>query len=67
MPRALEPGVTQITLHLGTDSEEMDAIMPVHVDRVNDFRAFSDATTRALIEERDIRLVQWRDIGAAYC
>ena len=67
MLRALEPGVTQITLHLGTDSEEMDAVMPVHIDRVNDFRTFSDATTRALIEERDIRLVQWRDIGAAYC
>jgi chitin disaccharide deacetylase len=65
--RALEPGVTQITLHLGTDSEEMAAIMPVHIDRVNDLRAFSDASTRALIESESIQLVQWRDIGAAYC
>ncbi len=64
---ALEPGVTQITLHLGTDSEEMAAIMPVHIDRVNDLRAFSDPSTRALIEDEGIELVQWRDIGAAYC
>ncbi len=65
--RALEPGVTQITLHLGTDSDEMTAIMPEHIDRVNDLLAFSDPSTRALIEDEGIRLVQWRDIGAAYC
>ena len=65
--RALEPGVTQITLHLGTDSEEMAAIMPEHRDRVNDLRSFSDPSTRSLIEAEGIELVQWRDIGAAYC
>lgn len=66
MLRALDPGVTQITVHLGTDSAEMSAIMPEHRDRVNDFRAFSDPATRALVEDENIRLVQWRDIGEAY-
>ena len=65
--RGLEPGLTQITLHLGTDSEEMAAIMPVHIDRVHDGLAFADPATRARIDDEGIQLVQWRDIGDAYC
>lgn len=60
--RRLKPGVSQIIVHLGDDSNEMRAIMNSWLARQNDARIFHHPTTRALLEELGIRLIGWREI-----
>lgn len=60
--RRLKPGVSQIIVHLGDDSDEMRAIMNSWLTRQNDDRILRHPTTRALLEELGIRLIGWREI-----
>lgn len=65
----LEPGVTQIIVHLAYDDPEMQAVTVDHPDfgsawRQRDFDFFSSPAFDRLLEEHDIKLITWREIGA---
>lgn len=61
--RNLEPGVTQIILHLAMDDDEIRNITSNYMSRYNDYRIFTDPETRQLIDELQIKLIGWRDIA----
>jgi len=60
--RHLKPGASQIIVHLGDDSPEIQAVMNSWQARQNDVRVFRDPSTRALLQEEGIRLIGWRAI-----
>lgn len=66
--RSLEPGVTEIVIHLAYDDAEMQAVTIDHPDwgstwRQADFDFFTSDACRRILEEEKILLVTWRDIG----
>jgi predicted glycoside hydrolase/deacetylase ChbG (UPF0249 family) len=63
--RALRPGVTQIILHLGTNSDELKAITSSANARYGDFLAFTHPETKQHIKELGIKLIGWRELAEA--
>ncbi|HKG23820.1 MAG TPA: polysaccharide deacetylase family protein [Blastocatellia bacterium] len=66
--KSLQPGITQVILHLAYDDEEMRATTVNHPDwgagwRQRDFDFFTGEKFRQLLREHDIKLVTWREIG----
>jgi predicted glycoside hydrolase/deacetylase ChbG (UPF0249 family) len=66
--RHLEPGVTQVTIHLAYDDEEMRAITDHHPDwgaawRQRDFDFFTSTEFRRLLDENHVKLVTYRELG----
>jgi predicted glycoside hydrolase/deacetylase ChbG (UPF0249 family) len=61
--RSLKPGVTQIIIHPALLSPELEAIAGTAVQRDADVKVFTDPDTKALIEQQDIKLVTWRELG----
>lgn len=64
----MQPGVTEIIVHLGYDDAEMQGATFDHPDwgaawRQRDFDYFTSDTFRKLVKENDIKLITWRDIG----
>lgn len=64
----LQPGVTEIIIHVGYDDAELQAVMVDHPDygsawRQRDFDFFTSDTFRSLLKEHDIQLITWREIG----
>ncbi len=64
----LEPGVTQIIIHVAYDDAEMQAAAG-HVDwgagwRQLDFDVFTDPAFERLLEAHEVHLITWREIGA---
>lgn len=64
--RALRPGVTQIILHLGTNSDELKAITSSAEARYGDFLAFTHPETKQQIKELNIRLIGWRELAKVF-
>ena len=62
--RNLAPGVTQIIVHLSTDAPEIRHIMNWWQRRHDEFRIFTDAETRQLIDDLGIHLIGWREMQA---
>lgn len=67
----LEPGITQIVVHLGFDDAELRAVTIDHPDygaawRQRDFDVFTNDTIKHLIEGHDIHLITWREIGTLF-
>jgi len=65
----LEPGVTEIIVHLAHDDAEMQAATVGHPDygaawRQRDFEAVTNPSLRRLLEQHDVHLITWREIGA---
>ena len=65
--RNLQPGVTEIFVHLAHDDAESQAIMVDHADwgaawRQREFDAVSSVEFRKALDENHIVLVGWRDI-----
>jgi predicted glycoside hydrolase/deacetylase ChbG (UPF0249 family) len=65
--RHLEPGVTQVTIHLAYDDEEMRA-MTDHPDwgaawRQRDFNFFTSPEFRRLLDENHVKLVTYRELA----
>lgn len=66
--RKLEPGVTEIVIHLAYDDAEMQGATFNHPDwgaawRQRDFEFFTSDAFRKLLQENQIKLITWRELG----
>lgn len=66
--RNLQPGVTEIVIHLAYDDSEMRGATFNHPDwgsawRQRDFDFFTSDAFRKLLAENQIKLITWREIG----
>ena len=66
--RNLQPGVTEIVIHLAYDDAEMRGATFDHPNwgaawRQRDFEFFTSDAFRKLLEENQIKLITWREIG----
>jgi predicted glycoside hydrolase/deacetylase ChbG (UPF0249 family) len=64
----LEPGVTEIVIHLAYDDGEMRGATFDHPDwgaawRQRDFDYFSSEAFRKVLEANNIKLITWRELG----
>jgi len=57
--RNLKPGVTEILMHCGNDSEELKAITHSWAHRAADARAFMDPVVKQAMDEAGVRLIGW--------
>lgn len=65
----LEPGVTEIIVHLAYDEAEMQAATIGHPDygsawRQRDLAAMTSPALRRLLVQHEVHLITWREIGA---
>ena len=65
---SIQPGVTEMIVHLAYDDEEMRATAIDHPDwgagwRQRDFDFFTGDAFRRLLRENNIKLITWREIG----
>jgi chitin disaccharide deacetylase len=66
--KKLEPGVTEIVIHLAYDDAEMQGASVNHPDwgaawRQRDFDFFTSDTFRKLLQENQIKLITWRELA----
>lgn len=66
--KKLEPGVTEIVIHLAHDDAEMQGVTVNHPDwgaawRQRDFEYFTSDAFRKVLQENQIKLVTWRELG----
>ena len=66
--RKLEPGVTEVVIHLAYDDAEMRAATFNHPDwgaawRQRDFDFFTSDAFRKILQENQIKLITWRELG----
>lgn len=66
--KSIGPGVTEIVVHLAYDDEEMRAATINHPDwgaswRQRDFDFFTSPAFRRLLQENNIKLITWRELG----
>ena len=66
--KKLEPGVTEVVIHLAYDDAEMRAATSNHPDwgaawRQRDFEFFTSDAFRKILQENQIKLITWREIG----
>ena len=66
--RKLEPGVTEIVIHLAYDDAEMRGATSDHPNwgaawRQRDFDFFTSDAFRQVLKENNIKLITWRDVG----
>ena len=62
----LPPGITELIIHPGLDSDEMRTMMSGayggHTKRISDCQVFCEPATRRLIEQCGIQLISWQDL-----
>jgi hypothetical protein len=66
--KSMQPGVTEMIVHLAYDDEEMRAATFDHPDwgaawRQRDLQFFTSDAFRKLLQENNIKLITWREIG----
>ncbi|HEX6728801.1 MAG TPA: polysaccharide deacetylase family protein [Pyrinomonadaceae bacterium] len=66
--RNLQPGVTEVVIHLAYDDAEMRGATINHPDwgaawRQRDFDFFTSDAFRKLLQENQIKLITWRELG----
>jgi predicted glycoside hydrolase/deacetylase ChbG (UPF0249 family) len=66
--KKLEPGVTEVVIHLAYDDVEMRGATVDHPNwgaawRQRDFEFFTSDAFRKVLEENQIKLITWRDLG----
>ena len=66
--KKLEPGVTEVVIHLAYDDAEMRAATVNHPDwgaawRQRDFEFFTSDAFRKILQENQIKLITWRELG----
>jgi predicted glycoside hydrolase/deacetylase ChbG (UPF0249 family) len=64
----LEPGVTEVIIHLAYDDTEMRGATSDHPNwgaawRQRDFEFFTSDAFRKVLQENNIKLITWREIG----
>jgi predicted glycoside hydrolase/deacetylase ChbG (UPF0249 family) len=57
----IKPGVTQLIIHCGQDSEELRAITDSAARRDQDRILFTDPKTRKFIDDQGIKLLSWKE------
>jgi len=68
--KSLQPGVTELIVHIAYDDEEMRGATVDHPDwgaawRQRDFEFLTSDAFRRLLKENNIKLVTWREIARA--
>ena len=66
--KKLEPGVTEVVIHLAYDDAEMRGATFDHPNwgaawRQRDFEFFTSEAFRKLLQENNIKLITWRELG----
>ena len=66
--RKLEPGVTEVIIHLAHDDAEMQGATSDHPNwgaawRQRDFDFFTSDSFRKLLQENNIKLITWKELG----
>jgi predicted glycoside hydrolase/deacetylase ChbG (UPF0249 family) len=66
--KKLEPGVTEVVVHLAYDDAEMRGATSNHPDwgaawRQRDFEFFTSDAFHKLLQENQIKLITWRELG----
>jgi predicted glycoside hydrolase/deacetylase ChbG (UPF0249 family) len=66
--KKLEPGVTEVVIHLAYDDAEMRGATANHPDwgsawRQRDFEFFTSDAFRKVLQENQIKLITWRELG----
>lgn len=66
--KSLQPGVTELIIHLAYDDEEMRAVTREHPDwgsawRQRDFDFTTSEEFRRLLNENNVKLITWREVG----
>jgi predicted glycoside hydrolase/deacetylase ChbG (UPF0249 family) len=66
--KSLQPGVTELIIHLAYDDEEMRAVTRDHPDwgsawRQRDFDFMTGEEFRRLLAENNVKLITWREVG----
>jgi len=66
--KKLEPGITEVVIHLAYDDAEMRAATSNHPDwgaawRQRDFEFFTSDAFRKVLQENEIKLITWRELG----
>jgi len=64
----LQPGITEMIVHLAYDDEEMKGVTFAHPDwgsewRQRDFNFVTSDAFRKLLKDNDVKLVTWREVG----
>jgi predicted glycoside hydrolase/deacetylase ChbG (UPF0249 family) len=64
----LQPGITEMIVHLGYDDEEMRGVAFNHPDwgsewRQRDFQFVTSEAFRKLLQENNVKLVTWREVS----
>jgi len=66
--KKLEPGVTEVVIHLAYDDAEMKGVTVNHPDwgaawRQRDYEYFTSDAFRKALQENQIKLITWRELG----
>jgi len=66
--RNLQPGITEMIVHLAYDDEEMKGVAFDHPNwgsewRQRDFQFVTSDAFRKLLQENNVKLVTWREVG----
>jgi predicted glycoside hydrolase/deacetylase ChbG (UPF0249 family) len=66
----LQPGITEMIVHLAYDNEEMKGVTFDHPNwgaewRQRDFQFVTSDAFRKLLQENNVKLVTWREVGKA--
>jgi len=64
----IQPGITEMIVHLAYDDEEMRAATIDHTDwgarwRQRDFELFTSEKLRRVLQESNVKLITWRELG----
>jgi hypothetical protein len=64
----LQPGITEMIVHLAYDNEEMRGVAFDHPNwgsewRQRDFQFVTSDAFRKLLQENNVKLVTWREVG----
>jgi len=64
----LQPGITEMIVHLAYDDEEMKGVTFAHPDwgsawRQRDFQFVTSDAFRKLLKDNNVKLVTWREVG----
>jgi len=64
----LQPGITEMIVHLAYDDEEMKGVTSAHPNwgsewRQRDFQFVTSEAFRKLLKDNNVKLVTWREVG----
>lgn len=64
--RDLKPGISELYIHPGLDTEELKAINPHWEKRYMEFRLYKDEDVWKVLQEEGIKLIRWKDLRENY-